>query len=353
MKRWLEGMGWGGLASGLLLLNGCAFLKPPPLTPPDPAITSATPPVRATDIFDENEGVTHWAATALNGANDPKNPSPKPDKFEVTKVDSGEFIWIRSVKTVAAAPATKPAAPPPAAKGKAAAPAPVATPVMVKTYGVPEEVHLAGVVTPQAGQPGWADTVNKVKEWTMNAVPGSTVIPEVDVEQDPVFPQDVNHLPFVQIWFQGTTGKVKGKTLNLARMLVHTGYAVADINSPTSLDVKPWFNDEQFARSYIDPKTNKLAPLGLWGKGIILAQRISPPIPKGTKVIVQNVAQTKPDTKGAKSTGGHITVTKTKRVTTTTTTSQGGGVATGSPAAGASSPASSPATSSAGNKASP
>lgn len=356
MERWIKVIGQGWCASGLLLLSGCAFLKSPAPAALPAVVTSATPPKRATDIFDEKEGVTHWTATALNGSNDPTKGSPKPDKFQISKVDSGTFIWARSVKTVNVAPAGKPAQ-------------------YLKTLGVPEEMHLAGIITPQPGQPGWAETVKKVQEWTMNAVPSSNVVPEVDIEQDPIFPQDLStpHLRLVQVWFVAPNGKLKGKTLNLARMLVHTGYAVADINSPTSLDVKPWFNDEQFARNYIDDKTNKIAPLGLWAKGDLfaaLAQRLPAPVPtllapKGAKIGAQKTATTRSNRKTSR--GDHITITKTSPAAragaagakSTKATTSGGGAAAGVPAMSSQPAASAPgaattsSTSSVGNKTSP
>ncbi|MBV9866713.1 MAG: hypothetical protein JO316_15270 [Abitibacteriaceae bacterium] len=306
MKRSIQVISYGCLTGALLVLSGCSYFTPPPAADIPPNISGAKKPERATETFTPEEGVVHWKDTALNIPNDSK----KPDKFQVTRIDSGELIWARSVKTIKT--------------GK--------PPQDVKTYGIPEAMHVAGIVTPAPGQPGWAETVNKVKGWTMSIDPKTKLPIEVDIEQDPVFPQDLNARPMVQVWFP-SPGK-GGQTWNLARMLIHTGYAVADINSPTSLDIKPWFNDEQFARTYIDPKTNKLAPLGLWGKGIILAQRQSPPIPKGTPVLVTNVTQVQTKVKGATKTtrASHITTITAKD---TTPKGAAGGTAAGGNRAGA------------------
>jgi len=248
----------------------------------EPAPQPAPTPVPAPTVvpFKPEEGLT--ATPPFEKLNKPDDPN-LPDAFRVSRVDSGELLWIQTVEFVKPAPA------PP---GKAAAPA--GTPAQPRpSVGPPDIARLAGIVTPAPGQPGWAQAVAKVNSWTI----GQDVY--VDVEQDARFPVDLNNRRVIQIFFKGRQAPWKDVRLNLNRMMVRLGYAVVDINAPTSIDVKQWLSDESYAREH---------RLGLWGMGIVLQGRLPPPPIKGvpqksTKVTVETgVTGVKPRTRPAKST---------------------------------------------------
>jgi endonuclease YncB( thermonuclease family) len=225
-----------GVVAAAGLTGGCQSVISTVLPSPTPEPTPLAPPIPKPDVFDPNDGITK-----LTPLNDPADAGNKlPDKFRVTQVDSGELVRIQTVTKVQSG----------------------SPPKEVNVYGNPDVARLAGIVAPAPGQPGWADAVKTVQSWTLGQ--------EVDVEQDPKFPVDLNSRRMVQIFFNGRTPKTKETRFNLNRMMVRSGYAVVDLNAATSIDVKPWLNDEQYAR-------NK--KLGLWGKGIILAGRVPLPRP--------------------------------------------------------------------------
>lgn len=208
------------------MLGGCNLISPPQ---PEPA--PATPPTPKPGIFNATDYVTH--GTPLNVANNPKIPS----YFEVVRVDAADLIWLRSVSTATVNNQTQ------------------------LYYGNPDVVRLAGISTPQKGQPGWQEALLTVQNWTLGQ--------KLTVEQDQQYPLDPQHRRRVQIFFLGRDGgPLAGKTLDLNRMLIRSGYAVVDITQPTIFDTDGWLNDEQYARE---------RHLGLWGEGILLDHRLPPP----------------------------------------------------------------------------
>ena len=254
-----------------LSLAGCESALQGVLPGPTPEPTPTVVPTARPDVFDPNDGVTTTNVTKLNDS-DPASAA-LPDKFRVTRVDAGDLIWIQSVTEVQSGNPPK----------------------ATKVYGKPDIARLAGVFVPAPGQPGWAETVAKVQSWTLGQ--------EVDVEQDAKYPTDLKSRRLVQIFFTGREGKTKGQRLLLNRMLVRLGYAVVDLHAPTSIDVKPWLNDEEYARKY---------RLGFWNpaKGIVLGQRIPIPAPKGSKLQIRRV--------GVKDTS----TTRTRRRQNVTTSSE-------------------------------
>ncbi|MDQ3815349.1 MAG: thermonuclease family protein [Armatimonadota bacterium] len=241
------------------LLSGCEML----LTQPQLTPTPTPVPTPSAVKFEPTENLTATPPfVPLNKAND----AELPDAFRVERVDSGELIWLRSVEYVQPKPV-------PPAKGAApqAAPAPAGTPVPV-TSPRADIMRLAGIVSPAPGQPGWEGAVKTILSWTLRQ--------DVDVEQDAKYPTDLNDRPIVMIYFKGRTEKTASNRYNLNRMMVRSGYAVVDIHSPTSLDVKQWLNDEAYAREH---------RLGLWGQGIVLQGRLPAKMPKGAKARTQQV----------------------------------------------------------------
>jgi endonuclease YncB( thermonuclease family) len=214
-----------------------------------------------------------------------------PDKFRVTRVDTGELLWIQGVDTVQLG----------------------TPPKEEKVYGKADIARLAGIVTPAPGKPGFAETIKTVQNWTLGQ--------EVDVEQDPRFPVDLSSRRMIQIYFNGRIDRTKGIRFNLNRMMVRSGYAVVDLNAPTTIDVKPWLNDEQYARD---------KRLGLWGKGIILGQRkpLPTPAPQGR---VRGAATRNSATQ---STSSRISVTTSGTTNTTSSTAPTGSAPAGNAPAG-------------------
>ena len=211
------------LTSMLLVpgVSGCMFLSAPP-TDPVPA------PIKEPTgwVFDPADGTT--AGTALNKLGDPVLP----DGFTIPadKVESADMVSILSRDN-----------------GKDG---PVADPV-----------HLAGIIAPKKGQPGWLEANAAIINWMSGKV--------VDVESDPVYPTDLDGRRMVAIKFKGAVGGPHEKDLMLLnRMLVRAGYAIVDLYSPTSFDSKTWLSDEAYAR-----RLN----LGLWKQPdtfTILQQRV-------------------------------------------------------------------------------
>jgi endonuclease YncB( thermonuclease family) len=221
-KTWIHL--WGAPLLGAML-SGCTLLQGP-----EPQPTPTPVPTPGSTVFDPNDGIVHGVKL-----NDPGN-AKLPDAFQVAEVLSPELITIRSVKGGAV------------------------------VGGPPEEVRVAGIVAPLPGQPGFDQALLTVANWTRG---------EVSIEQDPKFPRDLQGRRYVQVFFKGTGGATKDQELSLNRMLVRSGYAVVDLHSPSTFThFEPgswtWYNDEQYARQH---------HLGLWGQGIILAQRLPPPAP--------------------------------------------------------------------------
>ena len=241
-------------------LGGCASLiaGPEPEAPP-PIFQKPTLPV-----FDAADNIT--AGVKLPGV------------YRVTSVLSGELMMIQGVTTT------------------------MSGTVESKQYGVPETVRLAGIVAPAPGQPGWQSAVAKVNQWLAGKE-------NLTVETDAKFPIDLDNHRMVQIYFPpgpapkpGTVAPTPtGALWNLNRMLIHTGYAVVDLFGATSIDIQKWLNDEEFAKTFVDPKKPtievldpmtgqkvtkpNIQPLGLWKLGIVIPQR-------GTLATVQGTTAT-------------------------------------------------------------
>lgn len=293
LKKW-----W--FLPALLSMGGCSFLAAPEPEPVPSTITGAEKKAPKGPVFTVGEGVKHWD-DPIAKMNDPKDPQKKkPAAFVVTDVISGDFIKAAPVKIETI--------------GK--------PPKEVRTVQPADTMHLAGIIAPRPGEPGWADTVAKVKEWVLNR--------DVDIERDPVYMTDIDNRPLVQVFFQPATGKLKGQTLCLNRMLVRLGLAWVDINSPTSADVKPWLNDEEFARSHKEPDAKspggmKFVSIGLWAKGIYPLGRVAAPTPIGAHVVTHQIAAGQPTAKTAAKTVS----TKNVRIRSTTTTTNPGGTTSG------------------------
>ena len=236
----------GALWLGALVLalgsSGCEDLQKQALAPVPTPVPTPVP-----DVFDPTEGVVKMAP--LNLANDPAKKLP--DAFRVVRVDSGELLALQAVKKVTAG----------------------TPPVERSITGTTNVMRLGGIITPLPGQPGFAETVKKVQEWTFNQ--------DVDVEQEPRFGRDfnANSRQIVQVYYKQRGGSSNGQKMLLNRMLVRLGYAVVDLNAPTSFPTKAWLNDEAFARE---------KKYGLWGLGIVLAQRvpISGPLAQAAQSLV-------------------------------------------------------------------
>ena len=214
------------IAAGSTLVSGCSLLQAPapdpiPLKPKEPKPGLFIP----TDY--NTKGIE------LNKAGD----AAQPEYFEVTRIDSGELLWLRTVDI-----------------NKAGTP-----PTDQTTYGAPDMARLAGISVPQPGQPGAQESMSTLRRWTFGR--------KLTVEQDGRYPVDLQNRRRVQIFFPG--GKDGAQSLNLNRMMVRSGYAVVNVFEPTSFDVKGWLNDEEYAR---------INRLGLWKLGIVINQRQPPPL---------------------------------------------------------------------------
>jgi len=206
------------------LVSGCSLLEGP-----EPAIVPPKPKQPGATIFEVGDGIVH--GVKLNDSSNPKLP----DSFQVTPL-TPELLEVRSIKGG------------------------------IVSAGPPEVMRVAGIVAPLPGQPGFDQALLTTGRWTLG---------EVSIEQDDKFPRDLEGYRYVQVFFKGTGGETKDKELSLNRMLVRSGYAVVDLNSPSTFTKFPsgswtWYNDEQYARQH---------KLGLWGSGILLGQRLPPPAP--------------------------------------------------------------------------
>lgn len=273
----------GCVLAALSATPGCNLVNPPQL--------EATPtpvPTPKPDLFDPADGLT-----TLLPLNDNNPATPLTDKFRVVGIVSGEQLQLQALSGAA---------------GK-------------YVGGTADTYRLAGVLTPAQGQPGYAEVVRFIAERTLGA--GK----EVDVEQDPRFPQDLNAQRLVQVFYTQATGEHKGDRMLLNRMMVRLGFAVVDINAPTSIDVRTWLNDEEFARK---------KRLGLNALGITIGQRIPLDTPGG--VIRTPAERIPPPNRPGMRRGGPPragtgaqpgqapgTTTSTTSTTTTTTTSSSPG----------------------------
>ena len=216
----------------------------------------------------------------------------------------------------------------------------------VKQYGVPETMRLAGIVTPAQGQPGFESSTKKVNEWLSGK-------DDLTIEQDGKWPVDLENRRMVQVYFKPSNKMHTGQTWNLGRMLVHTGYAVVDLVSATSIDLQKWLNDEEYAKLFVDPKKPTIQvfdpvtrttiakpnvkPLGLWGLGIVIAKRESVSGPQGKPAPLSGATITT-----TRSTASATTSTTTSSTTTSSTAATSTASPSNTPAAVAT-PSSSPA----------
>lgn len=233
-------------------------------------------PVPTEPIFDPNENITKGLAL--------------PGVWRMVAVNSGELVTVQSVTTVKNGTAE------------------------VKRYGVPETMRLAGIVAPAPGQPGYESTTKKINQWLSGK-------DDLTIEQDGKWPVDLENHRMVQIYFKpGTKGR-ESETWNLNRMLIHTGYAVTDMVSATSIDLQKFLLDEMFARQFIDPKTGKRKPLGLWALGIVIPTRESVSGPPGVPALVNGIRPGATTTTRINATVSGATATGTTTTSTTTATS--------------------------------
>jgi hypothetical protein len=270
---------WGVAASGACavvggLVGGCNLINPP-----QPEPTLVPPPTPRPDLFDPADGLAPMAKL-----NDEAAPAGQlPSKFRVVNIPSGEVLQLQSLS----GPAER------------------------RVPGTSDFYRLAGIVTPAPGRPGFAETTALIGRWTLGQ--------EVDVEQDPRFPVDLDGRRMVQVYYTARDGALKGQRLLLNRMLVRLGYAMVDIHAPTTANIQAWLNDEAFARE---------KRLGLAKLGITIAQR--PPL---------NPNQAVPRTTGERGAprgrrpGGPPGITTTTSSTTSTSTVPGGSN-NGAPGAG-------------------
>ena len=253
------------VASGCTALLGEAKEPLPPQKVPAPD----------QPIFDANENITRGLAL--------------PGTWRMVSATSGELVTVQSVTTTQ--------------KGD----------VEVKQFGVPETMRLAGIITPALGQPGFESTTKKVNEWLRGK-------DDLVIEQDPKWPVDLDNRRMVQIYFKHGD---KAETWNLNRMLVHTGYAVVDMVSATSIDLQKWLFDEMFARQFVNPKTGKRKPLGLWGLGIVIPARESVSGPPGVPAPVNGVPVRVGATSSTRTTTTGTASATTRATTSATTTTTG------------------------------
>jgi endonuclease YncB( thermonuclease family) len=198
------------------VLSGCDSILSVP--EPEPVPTPATKPTKP--VFNATDYVTAG--------------NKRPGVFRVQNVISGDTLAIQSV---AVDPKT----------GKA-------TP-----NSVVQTVRLAGIVSPQPGQPGWQGAVKTVQNWTILNPRTQTV----EVEDDSRFPLDEDRNANVQVYFTGTSEATASTRYNLNRMMVRSGWALVDLHTPTSVELQNWLNDQQYAQgdAQSDPPR---PPLGLW-----------------------------------------------------------------------------------------
>lgn len=233
----------------LPLSSGCMLL-----TAPEPEPTPTPVPDPTGVIF--RTGDANPSGIELNKAND----ATLPEFYRLARVESAEIVWLQGYRA-----------------GKA--------------FRAPNVFHLAGIVAPPAGAPGWQSSVSTLTNWASGQ--------DLSLHLDPQFPYDLKNRQVVNIVFKGRKGgKYADQPMSLNRMMVRSGYALVDLYSPTSFNVRDWLKDEAFARGGLTGDK----PQGLWQiPGIFqkLQQR-RPVAPKGTKpggskvTVTQNTGQVPP-----------------------------------------------------------
>lgn len=235
------------------LVGGCGFLQAPEVEPTPTPVPTPKP-----DFF--NPADYNTKGVELNKVGDPKLP----EYFEVTAFDAPDVLIVRSVDVRKVGEKE------------------------VLSYGAPDRVRLAGVYTARPGS-GNANE-RRYAPMVMQTVRNWTLGRKLTIEQDPKYPVDLQSIRRVQVFFPGS-GPNEGKSLNLNRMLIRSGYAVVDILEPTIFDTKGWLNDEEYARQHRK---------GLW-QHIVLQNRQQPPVKTTTRVTVNANAAAAGDPSGAPS----------------------------------------------------
>jgi hypothetical protein len=221
---------WSLFLAPLILLpfaGGCMFIQAPA---PDPTPTPVPEPTGV--IF--RPGDYNPMGQALNSASD----ATLPEFYRLSRIESAELVWLQGYRNN-------------------------------KVFRAPNVFHLAGIVAPRPNQPGWESSVKTLNSWAGGQ--------NLTVYLDQKLPYDLNNHQVVNIVFKGRKGgKWADQDMSLNRMLVRSGYALVDLYSATSFDVKDWLKDEAYAR---------LNRLGLWQIPNIFQtlQQRRPAPPKGAK----------------------------------------------------------------------
>lgn len=190
----------------LPLLGGCMFIAKPD---PEPTPTPAPEPTGV--IF--RPGEANPKGQSLNSGGD----ATLPEFFRLSRIESAELVWLQGYRGT-------------------------------KVFRAPNVFRLAGIVAPRPNQPGWESSVKTINSWAGGQ--------NLTVFVDQKFPYDLQNRQVVNIVFKGRKGgKWADQEMSLNRMLVRSGYALVDLYSPTSFDVRDWLKDEAYAR------VNRL---GLW-----------------------------------------------------------------------------------------
>lgn len=230
MKHFSRTLSILGVAAGCAaLMSGCSFFQAPEPEPLPAPVAQPEP-----DFFNPND--YNVKGVELNKAGDPQLP----DYFEVTSFEAPDILMVRSVKVSRVGDEEQ------------------------LSYGAPDRVRLAGIYTPRPDSSN--DEERRYAPMAMQTVRNWTLGRKLNIEQDSRFPLDLQSIRRVQVFFPGGEGGTQ--MLNLNRMLVRSGYAVVDIQSPTIFDTKGWLNDEEYARSH---------RLGLWPY-IVMQSRQQPPL---------------------------------------------------------------------------
>ena len=202
------------------LLGGCIFIHAPTAKP-----IPTTVPTPFGVQFDPSEGTPK--GTALNNQAGATVNLALPDSFRVALIASGQELVLQSVKKIAQ---------------------PSGTPqIVLGPADTLNPVRLAGILVPTGNATGAGEAVGVLQTWLSGQ--------DLDVDIDPVFPTDTDNKRRVQVYFTARTAPYTGQRMSLNRMMVRSGYAIVDLNSPTSFDQSQWLYDETFAREN---------ELGLW-----------------------------------------------------------------------------------------
>lgn len=312
---------WPGLvitclaAPALPIFGGCAFIQKPE---PDPT------PTKVPDVKLHSDEYKPTAATVKGtpiSDNDPAPGKDLPEYFKVTEVEAGDLLTLQAFRLTA--PANTPGS---------------------SEYVLPREkpikVKLAGIISPRPGDPGWAEAATVVRNWLQNR--------PLQVEQDTKYPLTSDDRKIVQLIIESPkkggpgTPAPNPPVMELRpfnQLLVRAGYAFMDLTALTSLDIKPWIVDEEYARGVrTEPSPQQVAqtppgaaatpvpapapPVGLWARGIHPAYRNRILIiVQGPVSGIKNTGASEKSGKGAKGatkTGAKATTKVTSKTTVIT-----------------------------------